>query len=152
MNALAGKPQKMLKWLIRKRIENKITMVLHTIKTEITSAITPTKDHLHHMIATTIMINNLVMIVAAHHRKIAPTPKCAVRAALAETTDKAHCSTMTRKDTNNKHTHLGITNEDIWISDTQTTQKQTKIVSNLINFKQYRRNKPTTDKKINNNT
>jgi hypothetical protein len=104
MNALAGKPQKMLNWLNRKKIENKITTFLHTNRTEIISATTPTKDHLHNMIATTIMINDLAMIVAARHHKIAPTPKRAVRAALVTTTDKAHCSTTTRKDTNNKHT------------------------------------------------
>jgi hypothetical protein len=72
---------------------------------------TPPKDHLHHMIATTIKINDLTMIMAAHHHKITPTPKRAVRAALVTTTDKAHLFMTTIKDTNNKHTHLGKTNE-----------------------------------------
>jgi hypothetical protein len=54
------------------------------------------------MIATIIMINELAMIVVAHHHKIAPTPKRAVRAALVTTTDKAHRSMTTRKYTNNK--------------------------------------------------
>jgi hypothetical protein len=117
MNALAGKLQKMHKWLNRKKIENRITTVLHTIKTEVMSSITPTKYHLHHMITTTITINDLAMIVAEHHRKISPSPKCAVREAQATTTDKAHRSTMTRKDTKNKDTNLGITNADPLMSD-----------------------------------
>jgi transposase InsO family protein len=57
----------------------------------------PKKNHLHHMIATTIMINTLAMIVAAHHHNIAPSPKCAVRASLVTTTDNAHCSVTTKK-------------------------------------------------------
>jgi hypothetical protein len=110
INALAGKLQKAHKWLDRKKIENRITAVLHTIETEITSTMTPTKYHLHHMIATTITINSLAMIVANHHRKIAPTSKFAVRAVQATTTkritDKAHRSTTKRKDTKNKHRKL----------------------------------------------
>jgi hypothetical protein len=104
MNALAGKPQKTLNWLNRKKIDNRITTVLHTINTEIKSATTPAKDQLHHMIDTTIMINDLTMSVVAHHHKIVPTPKRAVCAALVTTTDRAQRSTMTRKD-NNRKTH-----------------------------------------------
>jgi hypothetical protein len=110
MNALADKLQKTHKWLNRKKIEKRINMVLHAIKTEVTSAMTPTKDHLHHMIATKITINDLAMIMANHLRKIAPTPKRAVRAAQARTTkritDKAHHSKTKRKDTKNKHRNL----------------------------------------------
>jgi hypothetical protein len=76
-------------------------------QTEIMNTMTPTKDHLHHTIVTTITTNDLAMIVDNHHHKIAPTPKCAVRAAQATITktiiDKAHHSTMERKDTKNKH-------------------------------------------------
>jgi hypothetical protein len=108
--ALAGKQQRTINWLNRKKIENKITTVLHNSKTEITTVMTTTKDHLQHMVATTSKINDPAMIVAAHHHKIDPTPKRAVHAALVTTTDKAHRSTMTRKDTNKKHTNLGITN------------------------------------------
>jgi hypothetical protein len=68
---------------------------------------TPTKDHLHHMITTKIMINGVAMIVADHLRKIAPTTKRAFRAAqetaTKRITDKAHRSTAIRKETKNKH-------------------------------------------------
>jgi hypothetical protein len=84
----------MHKWPNRKKIENRITTVLHTINAYITSAMTPTKDHRHHMIMNTITINNLTIIVVDHHHRIAPTPKCAVRAAQVaikkKITDKAH--------------------------------------------------------------
>jgi hypothetical protein len=64
---------------------------------------TKTKDNRQHMIVTKITTNYLAKIVADHLRRIAPTPKCAVRAAQATTikgvTDKEHCSTMKGKDT-----------------------------------------------------
>jgi hypothetical protein len=87
------------------------------------------------------------MIVAAHHHKTPPTPKCAVRAAPVTTTDKAHRSMMTRKDTNNKRTHLGITNK-ISMNQQHTNQTFKKIqkfkkISNLIDIKQHRRKKET---------
>jgi hypothetical protein len=73
--------------------------VLATIRTEATSVIATTKDHLHH-------INNLTMIVADHLRNIDQTPKRAVRAAQAKTakgiTDKEHRSTTRRKNTKHK--------------------------------------------------
>jgi hypothetical protein len=110
MNALVGKLQKTHNLLNRKKIENIITMVLHTIKTEVTSAMTQTKYHLHHMIVNAITINDLTMIVADHLRKIAPAPKRAVRAAQATATkiitDKAYHTTMKRKDTKHQHRNL----------------------------------------------
>jgi hypothetical protein len=111
MIAVDGKQQNTLNWINRKNKKNKTTTILHTRKTKIISGTTTPKDHLHHMIVTTIMINDLAMIVDAHHHKIAPTPKRAVCAELATTTDKVYRSMKTRKDTNNTHTHLGITNE-----------------------------------------
>jgi hypothetical protein len=111
MITLAGKQQKTPNWLNRKKIESKVATVLHTSNTEILSAMTPAKDHQHHMITITIKIHDVTMIVAARHHNIAPTPKHAVRAALVTTTEKVHHSTTTRKDTKNKHTHLGITNK-----------------------------------------
>jgi hypothetical protein len=98
---------------LAKQEENrkKFTMVLHTNNTETLSTVKITKDPLTHMITTTTTLNDLGTIVAAHHHRIARTPKCAVRAALVTTTDKAHFSVSTRKDTNHKRKHLGITKE-----------------------------------------
>jgi hypothetical protein len=83
MSALTGKLQKIQKWLNTKNIENII------------------------MIVTKIMINDLAMIVADHLRKITPTLKRAVQATtIKRITDKAHRSTMKRKDTKNKYRNL----------------------------------------------
>jgi hypothetical protein len=105
--ALAGKPQKTPKWQNWTKIKDRITRVLQTIKTEIVNVMTPTKDHLHHTIVTTITTNDLAMIVDYHHHKVAPTSKCAVCAAQATTTktiiDKAHHYMIGKKDTKNKH-------------------------------------------------
>jgi hypothetical protein len=112
---------------------------------------TPTKDNLHHIITTSITTHDLAMIVATHRRKIAQTPKRAVRADQVTTTkgitDKEHRSTMKRKDTKNKHRKLWITNTDSLIRDTGSTQKQTTIASNLIFLKRCRRNIQETNKK-----
>jgi hypothetical protein len=90
-------------WLNRKKIENIIPAAPITIRIEATSVVkTTTKEHQHHMIVNKITINDLAMIVADHLRMIVPTPTRAARAAQATTTkgitDKAHHSTMTRKD------------------------------------------------------
>jgi hypothetical protein len=113
-NTLVEKTRKTHKWLNRKKIQNRIPMVLTIIRTEATSEMTTTKYHLHHMITTKITTNYLTMIVEDHICKIASTPKRAVRAAQATTTkgitDKEHRSTMKLKDTKHQ-THKPMDNQ-----------------------------------------
>jgi hypothetical protein len=66
-------------------------------------AVTITKiDLITHMIVKTTRINAPAMIAADHLHEIAPTPRCAARAALAITTKMEHRSMMTRRNTINK--------------------------------------------------
>jgi hypothetical protein len=60
---------------------------------------TPANEHPSHMIVATITKYDLALIVEYHHHKIAPSPKCAARAAMATTsTYTEHHLMMTRKD------------------------------------------------------
>jgi hypothetical protein len=54
------------------------------------------------MMVNPTKINVPARIAADHHHEIAPTPRCAARAALAVTTEMEHHYMMKRKDTKNK--------------------------------------------------
>jgi hypothetical protein len=55
-----------------------------------------TNDRTPHTIARTTKINTQEIIAAHHPREIAPTPRCAARAAQAITTETAHHSMTTK--------------------------------------------------------
>jgi hypothetical protein len=75
---------------------NRITTILRINKTYQLTATLTTSDLINHTIVKTTRSNAPAMIVADHFHEIAPTPRCAARAALAITTETEHRSMMTK--------------------------------------------------------
>jgi hypothetical protein len=89
---------------ISPRIKDLITMFQQTRPIEILTMMTIANDHQQHRTMIKVMTNDLAMTVDDHHHTIAPTPKCAVRAAQGAATntitDKGRPFLMGRTDAN----------------------------------------------------
>jgi hypothetical protein len=82
------------------------------------------------MIMNTTKTNAPALIAEDHHDEIAPNPRRAARTALTIPTETKHRSMMTRRDTKKTGT------KRLKHAPNRTTEKDQKITSNLIKFKQ----------------
>jgi hypothetical protein len=106
-HAFAGKPIKMhrwQKWTNNTNKHSKTIIALHNSRPTVEMIVT--SDRVAFTIAINTKTNEQEMIAVDQTRKIAPTPKRAVRAAqVVTTTETVHTSTMIKSSTRKQTTH-----------------------------------------------